>query len=96
MQRVSRYLALTCGCAPMQRPVFPMSLPVYNYRLLGSVGPPFIDSIVGVSEPSGEAPNVIASRVQAPALDDDEAGVQRWIEIATRYDQLRRVEGGPH
>jgi hypothetical protein len=36
-----------------------------------------------------EAPEHIASRIRDLALAGDEAGVQRWMEIATRYDQLR-------
>jgi len=36
------------------------------------------------------APDIIATRVKELALAGDEAGVQRWIDIADRYDQLQR------
>jgi hypothetical protein len=36
-----------------------------------------------------DAPRHIAERVSALALAGDEAGVERWISIAERYDQLQ-------
>ncbi|MDH7640262.1 DUF6961 family protein [Sphingomonas oryzagri] len=42
------------------------------------------------------APDIIASRVQELALAGDEAGVQRWIGIATRYDLLHQDDGERH
>lgn len=40
------------------------------------------------------APAFIAERIGALALAGDAAGVQRWREIASRYDQLQR-RGSP-
>jgi hypothetical protein len=35
------------------------------------------------------APEFIAGRVAALALEGDTAGVERWMEIAARLDRLR-------
>ena len=37
-----------------------------------------------------QAPEFIAERIGALTLEGDEAGVQRWREIAYRYDQLQQ------
>ncbi|WP_407696102.1 DUF6961 family protein [Sphingobium soli] len=37
----------------------------------------------------GNAPDHIATRVTELALAGDEVGVQRWIAIAERFDQLQ-------
>lgn len=42
----------------------------------------------------GNAPDHIATRVTELALAGDEAGVQRWIAIAERFDQLQPDELG--
>ncbi|WP_426387583.1 DUF6961 family protein [Sphingobium sp. R-21] len=39
-----------------------------------------------------DAPRHIAARVSALALAGDEAGVERWIAIAGRYDQLQACD----
>lgn len=38
-----------------------------NYRLDASVGPPFLESLVGIAEPSGEAPSSVVSLAWAAA-----------------------------
>lgn len=35
------------------------------------------------------APAIIEERIRTLALAEDEAGVNRWREIAARYDQLQ-------
>lgn len=35
------------------------------------------------------APVHVAERIAALALQDDEEGVNRWVQIAARLDQLR-------
>ncbi|WP_145205990.1 DUF6961 family protein [Sphingobium sp. B2] len=40
------------------------------------------------------APDHIATRVTEFALAGDEAGVERWMAIAERFDQLQPVERG--
>ena len=42
------------------------------------------------------APLVIADRVRALAQEGDEAGVLRWLDVASRYDQLRNDTAGRH
>jgi hypothetical protein len=43
-----------------------------------------------------EAPLVLADRVRALALEGDEAGVLRWLDVASRYDRLRDATAGRH
>jgi hypothetical protein len=44
----------------------------------------------------GEAPLIIADRIKERALAGDEDGVLQWLEVATRFDQLRADEGQRH
>ncbi len=36
-----------------------------------------------------QAPTHVAERIAALALENDEGGVNRWMQIAARLDQLR-------
>lgn len=42
-----------------------------------------------------DAPGHIAERIAALALTNDQKGVERWKEIATKFDALRRSTSKP-
>jgi hypothetical protein len=67
-------------------------------RLPASLAPPirWAEALLLERQHGDHAPDIIATHVKELALAGDDAGVQRWIDIADRYVQLQRYATVPH